>query len=98
MRFFRRDGPRVEAVTHLSAVAARQLRETAKRSRRQAAVLAVLLAAVYLAFHYRTTLFGLDMPVRVACALALVALGWRLARDVGRALSPALLQPLEPGT
>jgi small-conductance mechanosensitive channel len=61
-------------------------------------VLAVLLAGVYVAYHYRNSLFGLDTPVRAACALALVALGWWFARDVGRALSPSLFKRLDPGT
>jgi small conductance mechanosensitive channel len=56
------------------------------------------VVAVLLAYRYRMTLFGVDMPVRVACALALVALGWWFARDVGRALSPALFRRLEPPT
>ena len=43
-------------------------------------------------------LFGVDMPVRVASVIALVILGWALARDVGRALGPILFKRLDPGT
>jgi small-conductance mechanosensitive channel len=43
-------------------------------------------------------LFGLDEPIRFACAVALIALGWWIARDVGRALSPSLFNRLEPAT
>jgi small conductance mechanosensitive channel len=38
------------------------------------------------------------VPVRVVCSVALVALGWWIARDVGRAASPALFKRLEPAT
>jgi small-conductance mechanosensitive channel len=57
-----------------------------------------LVVGVYLAYRYRTTLFGLDQPIRLACALALLALGWWFARDVGRALGPALFNRLDPAT
>jgi len=43
-------------------------------------------------------LFGVDMPVRVASVVALVILGWALARDIGRALGPILFKRLDPGT
>jgi small conductance mechanosensitive channel len=61
-------------------------------------LVAPLLVVVFLAYRYRKELFGLDEPIRVACALALVALGWWFARDVGRAASPALFRRLEPAT
>jgi small-conductance mechanosensitive channel len=38
------------------------------------------------------------MPVRVATVIALVALGWQFARDLGRAFGPALFRRLDPGT
>jgi small-conductance mechanosensitive channel len=88
----------VEAVTHLSSAAAVKVRENATRARRQVLLMAPLVIGVLLAYHYRKTLFGLDEPVRVAASLALVALGWWIARDVGRAASPALFKRLEPGT
>ena len=43
-------------------------------------------------------LFGLDMPVRIASVVALVILGWALARDIGRAIGPILFKRLDPGT
>ena len=43
-------------------------------------------------------MFGLDTPVRVVTAIALVILGWRLARDVGRSLAPALFRRMDPAT
>jgi len=78
---------------------ARQINaRAARKARRQAAVLIPLLAGVLVAYRYREELFGLDMPIRVITVVALVALGWTIARDVGRALGPALFRRLDPGT
>src|SRR4051794_21634645 len=88
----------VQAVTTMSAAAARQIREHGRRAARRAALLLVLVVGVLLVYHYRMSLFGLDVPVRVGCAVALVALGWWFARDVGRAVSPTLFKQLEPAT
>jgi small conductance mechanosensitive channel len=97
-RLPRRDSPSVKRVTHISAAAARQLRDRGRRARRQAALLLALVVGVLLVYRYRIELIGADVPVRVACSLALVALGWWFARDVGRAASPALFSRLEPAT
>src|SRR3954466_6568010 len=81
---------------------AKQLREhaaeRARRARAQTIVLIPLIAGVVFAYYHRRTLFGLDMPVRVACVLALVILGWSFAMNLGRAVGPALLRRLDPGT
>jgi small conductance mechanosensitive channel len=53
---------------------------------------------VVLAYAYRGALFGLDVPVRIACAVALVILGWAFAVNLGRAIGPPLLRRLDPGT
>src|SRR3954468_2915110 len=98
MRFIRRNPRTVEAVTHLSATAAAKLKANAATARRQALLVAPLLVIVFLAYRYRIDLFGVDEPVRFACALALIALGWWFARDVGRAASPALFRRLDPAT
>jgi small-conductance mechanosensitive channel len=82
----------------MSATAALKVRENAARARREVLLLGPLVVGVLLAYRYRMSLFGLDTPVRVVCALALVALGWAVARDVGRAASPALFRRLEPAT
>jgi small-conductance mechanosensitive channel len=76
----------------------RKVRERARRARREVAVVLPLIVGVWLAYRYRIELFGADEPVRVACAIAMVALGWWFARDVGRALGPALFDRLEPAT
>ena len=41
---------------------------------------------------------ALETPVRVFTVLALVILGWAIARDIGRGLGPALFRRLEPAT
>jgi small conductance mechanosensitive channel len=85
-----------------SARVARQWREQAveraRRARVQLLLLIPLIAGVVFAYIHRRALFGLDMPVRVACVLALVLLGWSLAMNLGRAMGPALLRRLDPGT
>ncbi len=73
-------------------------RSRAKRARAEAILLLPLLAAVLFAYQNRMELFGVDMPVRIASVVALVILGWALARDVGRALGPILFSRLDPGT
>jgi small conductance mechanosensitive channel len=82
----------------MRATAARRLKHQARRARREAAVVAPLIIGVVLAYHYREQVFGIDTPVRVACAILLIALGWRFSRDVGRALGPLLFGRMEPST
>ena len=60
-----------------------------RRARLELALVVPLIAGVLLANEYRQEIFGLDMPVRVFTAIALLILGWRLARDVGRRSRPA---------
>jgi len=80
---------------------ARQLsRRAVKRARIQSAVFVPLLARLLVVYGYRDALFGsgYDRPVRIIIALALCVVGWQGARDVGRALGPALFRRLDPGT
>jgi small conductance mechanosensitive channel len=80
---------------------ARQLsRRTVRRARIQAIALAPVLAGTLVVYAYRDDIFGPDYetPVQIVTALVLVALGWQIARDVGRALAPALFRRLDPGT
>ena len=70
----------------------------AKRARAHVALLLPLIAAVVLAYAYRDRLFGLDLPIRIACVVALVILGWAFAMNLGRAIGPMLMKRLEPGT
>jgi small conductance mechanosensitive channel len=80
----------------------RNLRERAARrakpARRQALLLMPLVAAVVLAYNYRTELFGIDKPIRFLSVIAFVILGWALVRDLGRAAGPVLYKRLSPPT
>jgi small-conductance mechanosensitive channel len=80
-------------------LAKRLSRQAIKRARIETLLLVPLLAAVLLLYAYRDRVFGRDWdtPVRIFTALALLALGWQFARDVGRALTPTLFRRLEPG-
>jgi len=80
---------------------ARQISARAvKRARLEFLILFPALAGVLLVYGYRRNLFGpdLDIPVRIATVVALMILGWALARDVGRAIGPSLFRRLDPGT
>src|SRR3954467_10250722 len=81
---------------------ARQLRvqavQRARRARWQALVLAPLFVGVIWAYSHRKQLFGVDMPVRIVSAIALVILGWAFARALGRALGPSLFRRMDSGT
>jgi small conductance mechanosensitive channel len=80
---------------------ARQLsRRAVKRARIQSLVLLPLLAGVMVVYGYRHDLFGRawDEPVRIVTFLALIALGWQFARDIGRAFGPTLFRRMDPGT
>lgn len=76
----------------------------ARRARRQAAIVLPLLAGVLVAFAWRQELFGvkphssLQAPIRAVTVIALLALGWALARDVGRAVAPIFFRRMDPST
>lgn len=93
--FLRRRFP---AGTLLSADRAAVVREQAGRAKRQVLLLGPLLAGVLVAYRYRERLFGVDEPARIATVVFLVAIGWALARDIGRAIGPLLLRRLDPAT
>src|SRR4051812_1927290 len=101
MPVFRRvDGRRspAEAMSQLRAASAAHLRERAAAARRRALLLLPLVVGVLLIYRYRMQLFGLDEPVRFACAVALMGFGAWFARDFGRAVGPAMARRLDPGT
>lgn len=80
---------------------ARQLTKRAvKRARIEALFLLLLLTAVLVAYANRKALFGaaLDTPARLIAAIALIAIGWQFARDIGRVLQPYLYRRLDPAT
>lgn len=80
---------------------ARQLsRRAVRRARIESVVLVPLLAGILVAYGYRHTLFprSCDTAVRAITAIAVLSLGWQLARDIGRAFGPTLFRRMEPGT
>src|SRR3954452_13446505 len=80
---------------------ARQINtKAARRARRQAAILVPLLIGLLVAYRYRADLFGagVDLPIRLITVVALLILGWTIARDIGRAAGPTLFRRLDPGT
>jgi small-conductance mechanosensitive channel len=75
--------------------------QTAKRARRakwELAVLVPLFGLTLAAYVERERIFGVDTPVRVAAAIAMVILGWAVARDLGRFTAPALFKRMDAGT
>lgn len=77
-----------------------QTKAKARHAKREALILLPLLFGVIIAYQYRDNLFGtrFDLPIRVISVIALVVLGWAFARDLGRALGPALFKRVDPGT
>lgn len=84
-----------------------------KRARLEALVLVPLFVGIVLLYDNRVSLFGtprlhhhhelwvepaVETPIRVATVLALMILGWTIARDIGRGLGPALFRRLDPAT
>jgi small conductance mechanosensitive channel len=86
-----RDSPFARLVTAQAAARAR-------RARREVLLLVPLVALIVVLWSVREDLFGTDVPVRIAAALLLAAVGWRFARDLGRAIGPRLLSRFDPGT
>jgi small conductance mechanosensitive channel len=79
----------------------RQLaRNAVRRARREALVLLPLLITVLVLYGERDRLFGpeLDTLVRILTSVALIALGWAFARDLGRVVGPELMRRMDPGT
>ena len=74
-------------------------RREAKRAKLSVLVDLALIAIVLFVFGRRRDLFpGLGEPVRIATVVALVVLGWGLARGLGRSFAPALFRRMDPGT
>ena len=84
-----------------------------KRARLEALVFVPLFIAVVVFYDNRVSLLGaagrhgkaakelepaLETPVTVITVIALVILGWAIARDVGRGLGPPLFRRLDPAT
>ena len=70
----------------------------ARRARRELLVLVPLFALTVFGYLRREELFGADQPVRVIAAVVMLVLGYVLARDVGRWLTPWLFRRMDPST
>jgi small conductance mechanosensitive channel len=75
-------------------------RRAVKRARIRGLLLLPLLAAVLLAYDARDRLLGpeWDGAAQLVTAVAVLVLGWALARDLERAVAPPLFKRLEPST
>ncbi len=86
---------------HVASSARTLTIQTAKRARRAkwelAAIIPMLLGTI-VAYLERERIFGVDTPVRIGAAVVMVALGWALARDLGRFSAPALFRRMDPAT
>jgi small conductance mechanosensitive channel len=71
----------------------------ARRGKGGSILAAALIAGVLVVFSERKTLFpGHGLEVRIGTVIALVLLGWILARSLGRGFAPMLYRRLDPGT
>jgi small-conductance mechanosensitive channel len=69
-----------------------------KRARIQLFVLIPIGIATYILYKHRVELFGVDTPARVVAAALLLAIGWQVARDIGRSVGPAMFRRMDPAT
>ncbi len=88
-------------------------KDVVKRAQREALVLIPLLIGVLVAYNQRHRILGdtplphhhgqypaspWDTPLQIITVVALVAIGWALARDVGRAAGPTFFRRMDPAT
>ncbi len=74
-----------------------------RRARVETLVLAALFASVIIVYDHRSPWLGIvsgpgETAAQIVTVLALVILGWAIARDFGRVLSPSLLKRADPAT
>jgi small-conductance mechanosensitive channel len=84
----------------LASRAREEARAAARKAQREVVVLGPAFVGVLVAYHHREQLFGkaLEQPVQIFTVVALVTIGWALARDLGRAIGPTMLSRLDPAT
>src|SRR3954463_14385824 len=75
-----------------------QTANAARRAKLELVVLIPLLLGTIVVYEERERIFGVETPVRIAAAVVMVALGWALARDLGRFSAPALFRRMDPAT
>jgi small-conductance mechanosensitive channel len=86
-------------------------REEVRHARLRLLVYGLLVAGVILLWNYRSELFGVQScdPIDQSCTVttgttllqifvvvALLILGWQIARDIGRAVAPLLFRKMDP--
>ncbi len=82
---------------------------TVRRAQREVVVLFPLFVGVVIAYADRFALFGVQgksaqdrwayqTPVQAATVIALLILGWWMARDIGRAAAPTFFRRMDPAT
>ncbi|MGH2980793.1 MAG: mechanosensitive ion channel domain-containing protein [Solirubrobacterales bacterium] len=72
---------------------------SAAREKGKLVILAALIAGVMVVFGNRHELFpGAGMYVRYATVVALVILGWAMARALAAGIAPSLFRRMDPGT
>jgi small conductance mechanosensitive channel len=75
-----------------------------KRAQREALVLVPLLIALLVAYAHRDGILGkhtakdFQTPLQIVVAIALVVIGWALARDASRFAGPVFLRRMDPAT
>jgi small-conductance mechanosensitive channel len=75
-----------------------------RSSRRRLVILVPLFIAVIVLYSDYESWFDLkpggswETPVKIATVLALLALGWAIARDIGRSAGPTFFRRMDPGT
>lgn len=77
---------------------------TLRSAQRRAAVLVPMFIAVIVVYDNYQRWFGISKhsslvtPVQIATVLALLGIGWAVARDFGRAIAPTLFKRMDPST
>jgi small conductance mechanosensitive channel len=78
--------------------------KTVRSARRRAALLIPTFVAVVVVYENYTSWFGVhpdptwSTVIQIAAVLALLALGWAIARDIGRIAGPTFFRRMDPGT
>jgi small-conductance mechanosensitive channel len=75
-----------------------QTARAAQRAKWELVAIVPLMLGTIVAYVERERIFGVDTPIRIGAAVAMVALGWALARDLGRFSAPALFRRMDPAT
>jgi small-conductance mechanosensitive channel len=86
---------------HVASSARTLTIQTAQRARRakwELVAIVPLMLGTIVAYLERERIFGVDTPIRIGAAVVMVALGWALARDLGRFSAPALFRRMDPAT